>query len=108
MVLLGRRSQGFGEHRVRRDAQRQLPPPGARRRPSYFAATPVFVIYSRRSPLAVGNVTSSPRLWPSRALPIGDSFESFISVGLASADPTIMYLVDLFPSLTCTTDPTRT
>src|SRR5437763_2247006 len=31
MVLLGRRSQGFGEHRVRRDAQRQLPPPGGER-----------------------------------------------------------------------------
>ena len=67
------------------------------------------MIFSLRSPLGVENTTSSPRLWPSSALPIGDSFESFISAGLASAEPTIVYLVDLPPSsLTWTTEPTRT
>ena len=53
--------------------------------------------------------TSSPRLRPSSALPTGDSLESFISAGLASAEPTIVYLFDLpASSLTCTTEPTRT
>ena len=33
-----------------------------------------------------------PCLWPTSALPTGDSLESFISAGLASAEPTIVYL----------------
>jgi hypothetical protein len=34
----------------------------AGQRPSYFAATSIFVIFSRRFPLGVVKVTSSPRL----------------------------------------------
>src|SRR4051794_12044012 len=52
----------------------------------------------------------SLRLWPISARPTGDSFESFISVGFASAEPTIVNCWDLpvFWSLTCTTVPTLT
>ena len=73
--------------------------------------TSIFVILSLRlGPRGTGTSTISPRLWPSSALPTGDSLESFMSEGLASAEPTIVYLTDLpdFSSLTCTTEPTRT
>src|SRR3954447_17906100 len=52
----------------------------------------------------------SPRLRPSSALPTGDSLDSFISPGLASAEPTILYFTDfsVFWSLTWTVEPTDT
>src|SRR5437764_4247758 len=72
-------------------------------------ATSILVTLSFRLPRGVAITTSSPRLRPIRALPTGDSLESFISAGLASADPTIVYLTDLpFSSLTWTTEPTPT
>src|SRR5581483_1719060 len=75
----------------------------------YFDSTSILVILSRRSPLGVVITTSSPRLRPSSALPTGDSLDSLASAGLASAEPTIVYLTDLPPSsLTWTTEPTRT
>src|SRR5947209_9349938 len=92
----------------------QLPPPirkdaGLFAHNAYFDATSILVILSLRSPLGVEMTTSSPRLCPSSALPTGDSLESFISAGFASAEPTIVYLVDLpDSSLTCTSDPTLT
>ena len=55
----------------------------------------IFVILSLRcGPRGTGTDTTSLRLWPSSALPTGDSFDSFISLGLASAEPTILYLTD--------------
>src|SRR6202012_1595358 len=70
-------------------------------------ATSILVIFSERSPRGVTILTSSPRLRPSSALPTGDSLESFISEGFASAEPTIVYLFD-FPaaSLTWSIEPT--
>src|SRR3954449_9765880 len=71
----------------------------------------IFVILSLRcGPRGTGTDTTSLRLRPSSALPTGDSFDSFISVGLASAEPTILYLTDfsVFWSLTCTIEPTET
>ena len=55
-------------------------------------------------------VTTSPRLWPISALPIGDSLESFCSAGSASVGPTIWNLRDSpdFWSLTWTRTPTPT
>ena len=40
-------------------------------------------------PRGTSTVTTSLRLWPIRALPIGDSFESLCSSGSASVEPTI-------------------
>src|SRR4051794_4208874 len=40
-------------------------------------------------PRGVSTVTTSFLLLPTSALPIGDSFESLCSIGLASAEPTI-------------------
>ena len=55
----------------------------------------IFVILSLRcGPRGTGTDTTSLRLCPSSALPTGDSFDSFISLGLASAEPTILYLTD--------------
>ena len=50
------------------------------------------------------------RLWPISARPTGDSLESLLSAGLASAEPTIVNFCDLpvFSSLTWTTEPTWT
>src|SRR3954470_7915194 len=71
----------------------------------------IFVILSLRcGPRGTGTDTTSLRLRPSSALPTGDSLESFISLGLASAEPTILYFTDfsVFWSLTCTIEPTDT
>ena len=55
----------------------------------------IFVILSLRwGPRGTGTDTTSLRLRPSSALPTGDSFDSFISLGLASAEPTILYFTD--------------
>src|SRR3954466_5343270 len=55
----------------------------------------IFVILSLRcGPRGTGTDTTSLRLCPSSALPTGDSFDSFISLGFASAEPTILYLTD--------------
>ena len=61
-------------------------------------------------PRGTSTVTTSPRLWPIRALPIGDSFESFCSAGFASVGPTIWNLRESpdFWSLTWTRTPTPT
>src|SRR3954447_18930145 len=67
----------------------------------------IFVIFSLRwGPRGTGTETMSPRFLPISALPTGDSLESFISDGLASADPTILYFTDfsVFWSFTCTTE----
>src|SRR3954470_20554867 len=77
----------------------------------FGAQRSIFVILSLRwGPRGTGTDTTSLRLRPSSALPTGDSLESFISLGLASAEPTILYLTDLsvFWSLTCTIEPTDT
>ena len=74
-------------------------------------AASIFVIFSLRAgPRGTGTETISPRLWPIRALPTGDSLESFCSDGFASAEPTILYFVDLsvFWSFTWTVTPTVT
>src|SRR4051794_4825624 len=74
-------------------------------------ATSILVILSLRAlPLGSWTVTSSLRLWPTRALPTGDSLESLFSAGLASVEPTIVYLSALpeDSSLTLTSEPTRT
>src|SRR3954469_10469076 len=71
----------------------------------------IFVILSLRwGPRGTGTETTSLRLRPSSALPTGDSLDSFISPGLASAEPTILYFTDfsVFWSLTCTIEPTDT
>src|SRR4051812_44422951 len=71
----------------------------------------ILVIFSLRAgPRGTGIDTVSPRLWPIRAAPTGDSLESLFSPGLASGAPTILYLVDLpvFWSFTCTVTPTPT
>src|SRR4051812_9207483 len=71
----------------------------------------IFVILSLRwGPRGTGTDTTSLRLRPSSALPTGDSLDSFISLGLASAEPTILYFTDfsVFWSLTCTIEPTDT
>ena len=62
------------------------------------------------APLGVGASTTSPFLWPMIALPTGDSLESFISAGFASAEPTMWYSNDLFEpmSLSLTFVPTET
>src|SRR3954451_11481805 len=74
-------------------------------------ATSILVILSLRAlPLGSCTVTSSLRLWPTRALPTGDSLESLFSAGLASVEPTIVYFSALpeDSSLTLTSEPTRT
>ena len=61
-------------------------------------------------PRGTSTVTTSPRLWPTSALPIGDSLESLSSVGSASAEPTIWNFCESpdFWSLTWTLTPTET
>src|SRR3954451_22416265 len=74
-------------------------------------ATSILVILSLRAlPLGSCTVTSSLRLWPTRALPTRDSLESLFSAGFAPVEPTIVYLSDLpdDSSLTLTSEPTRT
>src|SRR3954462_9195732 len=71
----------------------------------------ILVIFSLRAgPRGTCTLTVSPRLWPSSARPTGDSFESLLSAGLASAEPTILNFVDLsvFWSFTWTVTPTLT
>ena len=52
----------------------------------------ILVIFSLRcGPRGTGTETMSLRFLPISALPTGDSFESFISLGFASAEPTILY-----------------
>src|SRR3954453_17461930 len=77
----------------------------------FRAQRSIFVILSLRcGPRGTGTEIVSPRLRPSSALPTGDSFDSFISLGFASAEPTILYFTDfsVFWSLTCTIEPTDT
>ena len=68
------------------------------------------ILSLRFLPLGSDTSTVSPRLCPSSALPTGDSLESLLSFGFASAEPTIVNFCDLpvFSSLTETTDPTWT
>src|SRR5215211_8973081 len=96
-------------------AQRlELAPPGHEQLRGLLVghyATSILVILSLRAlPLGSCTVTSSLRLWPTRALPTGDSLESLFSAGLASVEPTIVYFSDLpdDASLTLTSEPTRT
>ena len=65
------------------------------------------ILSLRAGPLGTGTETTSLRLWPSSARPTGDSFESFDSAGLASAEPTIVNFCELpvFSSLTWTVEP---
>ena len=74
-------------------------------------ADSILVILSLRfGPRGTSTVTTSPRLWPTSALPIGDSFESLLSAGSASAEPTIWNFFESpdFWSLTWTRTPTET
>ena len=68
------------------------------------------ILSLRAGPRGTCTLTVSPRLWPIRARPTGDSFESLLSDGSASAEPTILNFVDLsvFWSFTCTVAPTLT
>ena len=68
------------------------------------------ILSLRFGPRGTSTVTTSPRLWPTSALPIGDSFESLSSVGSASAEPTIWNFFESpdFWSLTWTRTPTET
>ena len=61
-------------------------------------------------PRGTSTVTTSLRLWPISALPIGDSLESLCSGGSASAEPTIWNFCESpdFWSLTWTTEPNAT
>ena len=74
-------------------------------------AASILVIFSLRfGPRGTSTLTTSPRLWPTSALPIGDSLESLSSVGSASAEPTIWNFFESpdFWSLTWTRTPTET
>ena len=61
-------------------------------------------------PRGTSTVTTSLRLWPISALPIGDSLESLCSSGLASVEPTIWNFCEspVFWSLTWTIEPNLT
>ncbi len=61
-------------------------------------------------PRGTSTVTMSLRLWPIRALPIGDSLESLCSSGSASVEPTIWNFCEspVFWSLTWTIEPNWT
>jgi hypothetical protein len=57
----------------------------------YLTPTSIFVIFSfRAGPRGTATETISLRRCPSSARPTGDSLESLFSVGLASAEPTIV------------------
>src|SRR3954452_8504014 len=92
-----------------------LPPRGEQlvrgHRPRRYRPTSILVILSLRAgPRGTCTETTSLRLWPISARPTGDSLESLLSFGFASADPTIVNFCDLpvFSSLTETTEPTCT
>ena len=75
---------------------------------AHTLATSILVIFSSRAlPFGSVTLTTSPRLFPSSALPTGDSFDSRFSPGFASVEPTIVYWSDLPEpsSLTLTTEP---
>src|SRR5256714_4846084 len=76
---------------------------------AHCSPTPILVIFSLRLvPLGSATSTVSPFLWPSRALPTGDSLDRR-SGGLASAEPTMTKVCFLPPSsVTLTCEPTRT
>src|SRR4051812_15177967 len=79
--------------------------------PRFYRPRSILVILSLRAgPLGTGTDTRSLRLWPISARPTGDSFESLLSAGFASAEPTIVNCWDLpvFWSLTWTIVPTPT
>ena len=82
----------------------ESPAEGARRSAASILVTLSFFF----GPRGVSTVTTSFRLAPIRALPIGDSLESFCSAGLASVAPTSWNFCDLpdFWSLTWTIAPT--
>src|SRR4029077_3851062 len=79
--------------------------------PRTYRPTSILVILSLRAgPRGTVTDTRSLRLWPISARPTGDSLESLLSFGLASAEPTIVNFCDLpvFSSFTDTTEPTCT
>src|SRR4029077_6457974 len=82
-------------------SDRPAPRPGHARRQyrsqrrAYLRPTSIFVILSLRAgPRGTLTATVSLRLRPISARPTGDSLESLFSNGLASAEPTIVYLTD--------------
>ncbi len=78
------------------------------REPIDRQAVSILVIFSFFfGPRGTSTLTTSLRLRPIRALPIGDSLESFCSSGLASVEPTIWNFCEspVFWSLTWTTEP---
>src|SRR5438270_1380858 len=90
---------------------RRLRGPAVGPRPAHLSPMSILVIFSLRAgPRGTDTETTSLRLRPISARPTGDSLDSLFSVGLASAEPTIVYLVDLpvFSSLTWTIEPTCT
>ena len=67
------------------------------------------ILSFRLGPRGTWTVTMSPRLWPTSALPTGDSLESLFSEGRPRRDPTMWYMTDWpdFWSLTQTLVPDR-
>ena len=82
-----RRRSSFARRSSTRGNSTRGPGATGRREPRLYARSILVILSLRAGPRGTGTVTVSPRLWPSRALPTGDSFESLLSAGSASAEP---------------------